>query len=154
MACDSYPACEAVFKIPSGMVKRTDKLCEHDNFPIVQVIMKGKRPRMYCLKPDCKTKVSTVEAKEVKDIERHKIKKNCPKCTKELVVRKSFYGEFLACPGFPSCRYTENFNRATGHFAQPVPIEVTKDVKNDTKSKEIKSNKATNNPAKRAEKKK
>ena len=106
------------------MVKRTEKLCEKDNYPLVQVISKGKRPRIYCLKPDCVTKVSAVEAKEVKKVEQHKIKKNCPKCTKELVVRKSFYGEFLACPGFPACRYTENFDKNTGHFEKPeVKVE-------------------------------
>ena len=119
VACDSYPACKTVFKIPSGTVKRTEKLCEHDGYPMVQVIMKAKRPRIYCLKPDCRSKVSEPEAKEAHKVEQHKIKKNCPKCTKELVVRKSFYGEFLACPGFPLCRYTENFDKNTGHFEKP-----------------------------------
>ncbi len=29
----------------------------------------------------------------------------CPECGKPLVVRTSKYGEFLACSGFPKCRY-------------------------------------------------
>lgn len=29
----------------------------------------------------------------------------CPKCGKPLVVRKSRYGEFVACSGFPKCKY-------------------------------------------------
>jgi DNA topoisomerase I len=29
----------------------------------------------------------------------------CPKCGKPLVVRKSKYGEFIACSGFPKCKY-------------------------------------------------
>jgi DNA topoisomerase-1 len=29
----------------------------------------------------------------------------CPKCGKPLVIRKSKYGEFVACSGFPKCRY-------------------------------------------------
>jgi DNA topoisomerase-1 len=29
----------------------------------------------------------------------------CPKCGKPLVVRTSRYGEFLACSGFPKCKY-------------------------------------------------
>jgi DNA topoisomerase I len=123
IACDSYPACKTTFKIPSGIVKRVDKQCEHDNYPLVQVIQKTKRPRIYCLKPDCKTKVSAAEAKEVKKIEKRKIKRNCPKCGKELVVRKSFYGEFLACPGFPKCRYTESYDDKTGHFKKPLTKE-------------------------------
>ena len=47
----------------------------------------------------------------------------CPKCESELVVRKSFYGEFLACPGFPKCRYTESFDPKTGHFKKPKTKE-------------------------------
>ncbi|MFA6374635.1 MAG: type I DNA topoisomerase [Bacilli bacterium] len=29
----------------------------------------------------------------------------CPLCSKPLVVRRSRYGEFIACSGFPKCRY-------------------------------------------------
>ncbi len=29
----------------------------------------------------------------------------CPKCGKELVQRKSKYGEFIACSGYPKCKY-------------------------------------------------
>lgn len=32
----------------------------------------------------------------------------CPKCGKELVKRKGRYGEFIACSGFPSCKYSRN----------------------------------------------
>ncbi|MFA7422406.1 MAG: type I DNA topoisomerase [Acholeplasmataceae bacterium] len=32
----------------------------------------------------------------------------CPKCGKTLVIRKSRYGEFVACSGFPKCRYIKN----------------------------------------------
>lgn len=30
----------------------------------------------------------------------------CPKCGSKLVKRKGVYGEFLACKGYPACRYT------------------------------------------------
>lgn len=29
----------------------------------------------------------------------------CPKCNSELVIRKSRYGEFTACSGYPKCKY-------------------------------------------------
>lgn len=29
----------------------------------------------------------------------------CPECGSQLVIRKSKYGEFVACSGFPKCRY-------------------------------------------------
>jgi len=31
----------------------------------------------------------------------------CPKCGSELLLRKGRYGEFVACSGFPKCRYTK-----------------------------------------------
>ncbi len=33
---------------------------------------------------------------------------NCPKCGSELLKRKGRYGEFIACSGFPKCKYTQN----------------------------------------------
>ena len=33
---------------------------------------------------------------------------NCPECGKELVQRKGRFGEFVACSGFPKCKYSKN----------------------------------------------
>ena len=33
--------------------------------------------------------------------------KFCPKCGSNLVVRTGKYGDFLACPKFPRCKYIE-----------------------------------------------
>lgn len=35
----------------------------------------------------------------------------CPKCGKPLAVKFGKSGEFLACTGYPECRYTTNFSR-------------------------------------------
>jgi DNA topoisomerase-1 len=37
----------------------------------------------------------------------------CPKCGKPLVIRKSKYGEFIACSGFPKCRYIKGNDEQT-----------------------------------------
>jgi DNA topoisomerase-1 len=29
----------------------------------------------------------------------------CPKCGKNLVERKGRFGPFVACPGYPKCKY-------------------------------------------------
>ncbi len=34
-------------------------------------------------------------------------RKKCPKCGKDLVIRKGMYGAFAACPGYPKCKYIE-----------------------------------------------
>ena len=46
--------------------------------------------------------------KNMKKIEPKMTDELCPKCGKPLVVRKSRYGEFIACSGFPKCRYIKN----------------------------------------------
>ena len=33
--------------------------------------------------------------------------RNCPQCGSELLLRSGRYGEFIACSGFPKCKYTE-----------------------------------------------
>lgn len=103
IACDKYPDCKSTFKIPSsGMIKNSDNLCEDCNFPKIQIIQKAKRPQELCINPDCKSKVQA-------DKKAHKKEGTpCPKCkTGKLVMRKSFYGEFIACDAFPKCKYTE-----------------------------------------------
>ena len=35
------------------------------------------------------------------------IGRNCPECGSELLLRSGRYGEFIACSGFPKCKYTE-----------------------------------------------
>ncbi len=120
IACDAYPACTTTFKIPAaGMIKRSEKECPHDKYPMVEIRMKGKRPHVTCIKPDCQSKVSREEAQEAKKVQRHEIEKKCPQCGKELKIRKSFYGEFIGCSGFPACKYIEQYNTKTHQFQQP-----------------------------------
>ena len=108
IACDKYPECKTTFKLPhGGLIKNSEKVCDACGYPKILVINKGKRPREVCINPMCKSKISAEGKQEVKDIEHHKITKKCPKCGKDLVVRKSIYGEFLGCPGYPKCMYTE-----------------------------------------------
>jgi DNA topoisomerase-1 len=35
------------------------------------------------------------------------IGRDCPDCTKPLVIRWGRYGKFISCSGFPDCRHTE-----------------------------------------------
>jgi DNA topoisomerase-1 len=38
----------------------------------------------------------------------------CPKCGKPMVIKTGRYGKFLACSGFPECKYTTSFQVKTG----------------------------------------
>ncbi|HLC74633.1 MAG TPA: topoisomerase DNA-binding C4 zinc finger domain-containing protein, partial [Candidatus Nanoarchaeia archaeon] len=33
--------------------------------------------------------------------------KKCVKCGKDMVLRRSFYGQFWGCSGYPNCRSIE-----------------------------------------------
>ncbi|MFC1904186.1 type I DNA topoisomerase [Chloroflexota bacterium] len=38
----------------------------------------------------------------------------CPQCSKPMVIKVGRYGKFLACSGYPECKYTKSFQIKTG----------------------------------------
>jgi len=38
----------------------------------------------------------------------------CPQCGKPMVVKTGRYGKFLACSGYPECKYTKSYQIKTG----------------------------------------
>ncbi len=50
---------------------------------------------------------------------------DCPECGKPLLERWGKYGRFLACSGYPECKYTQDLNgNGRGRAAEVVPGEV------------------------------
>ncbi len=43
----------------------------------------------------------------------------CPKCGKHLIVRQGRYGDFMACAGYPECKYTKDLSVAQGGTEVP-----------------------------------
>lgn len=37
-----------------------------------------------------------------------RFEKTCPHCGSHLMLREGMYGDFLACPRYPACKYTES----------------------------------------------
>ena len=58
----------------------------------------------------------------------------CPKCGEELLLRSGRFGNFVACSGFPKCKYTEQVD-ADGNKVEVV-VE-TSDVKCDKCGKDM-----------------
>ena len=52
-------------------------------------------------------------------IEDEKVGEKCPDCGEELVYRNGRYGRFIACSGFPKCKY----NRALEENKRPEPVQ-------------------------------
>jgi DNA topoisomerase-1 len=48
------------------------------------------------------------DVQKIKDSITQKVDKKCPKCQRPLVIKWGKYGKFLACSGFPECKYSEN----------------------------------------------
>ena len=51
--------------------------------------------------------------------EPEKLGEACPECGKELLIRTSRFGPFVACSGFPACRYKRSIPKLVG---VPCPI--------------------------------
>ncbi|NIR48049.1 type I DNA topoisomerase [candidate division KSB1 bacterium] len=45
--------------------------------------------------------------KEIKDSLQEETKETCPKCGKDLIIRWGRNGKFMACTGYPDCKYTK-----------------------------------------------
>ncbi len=135
IACDKYPDCDATFKIPSNaLVKNSEKICDICNYPKVVVIRKGIRPQESCINPDCPSKINEEDQKLLKQFESGKLTRNCLKCGKQLILRKSFYNVFLGCPNFPKCRHMENLDGTKGWKKK----EKKKEDKGKNKGKKLK----------------
>jgi DNA topoisomerase-1 len=79
-------------------------------FPFIEKIDKGK--------------------KEIKSLKMAKpLGRNCPQCGSELLLRSGRYGEFIACSGFPKCKYTEQVDEnGEAKPAEQKPEETTDEV--------------------------
>ena len=50
--------------------------------------------------------------------------RNCPQCGSELLLRSGRYGNFIACSGFPKCKYTEQVSE-DGEEGEAPKVETT-----------------------------
>ncbi|MFH0701549.1 MAG: DNA topoisomerase I [Candidatus Woesearchaeota archaeon] len=120
VACDQYPKCSTTFKLPHGLIKSSDKLCENCKYPMINIIS-GRRKQEICLNPRCPTKTSKEDQKEINKIEANKVDRTCPKCGKPMVVRSSVYGQFLGCSGYPVCKQIEKISNGENGSAPAAP---------------------------------
>ena len=104
-ACDRYEqGCKTTFALPkNGKVKGADKNCSVCSYPMVVIFRARRRPQELCINPQCESKKK--EEERLKEIVKGK---KCHNCGSELVVKSGVYGSFLACPGYPKCKYIEN----------------------------------------------
>jgi len=57
IGCSNYPECKQTFPLPSpSLIKKTDKICEECQWPLLLRIKAGKRPWVFCPNPKCPSK--------------------------------------------------------------------------------------------------
>jgi len=127
LGCSAYPKCKFTSNFErtlSGEIKIKDRAnavtaptgisCEKCGKPMV-IKSKGKGEFLACSGyPQCrniknftrneKGEIVIVEGKKA---EASFAQQNCPECGKPLVFRKGKFGPFLACSGYPQCKYTQ-----------------------------------------------
>ncbi len=64
------------------------------------------------------------------------IDRTCPKCSKPLIIRHGRFGRFIACSGFPDCKFTEELPPVSLNIQCPVCKE-GQIVERHTKSKRL-----------------
>jgi len=88
------------------MEKELDEIA-HDNRDWVSVVQDFYTP----FEKSLNNAAAVMEKVKVAD---ELTEEQCPKCGKPLAVKTGRFGKFLACSGYPQCKYTKSFQVKTG----------------------------------------
>lgn len=86
--------------------------------------------------PDCKFTKPILDGKgaSAEAVKKIKTDEKCPKCSKELNLKEGKFGTFLACSGYPECKFTKNIEIAA---VIPCPNCGSKLLKRYTRKRRI-----------------
>jgi DNA topoisomerase I len=146
VGCDKYPDCKTIFNIPkTGMIKFTGSQCEECKHPIIEA-GSGRSKRKNCINTDCKSR----EEKDGDNVNAPKTPTGagekkypeegmvCPTCKEgQMVLRKSFYGEFLGCNNYPKCQTMMKIKAGVVDKDNPI-VKKPGDKKKKAKKKTVK----------------
>ncbi len=123
IGCTGYPECEHTEALdsdgnPKPPAKETDVECPKCGAKML--VRHGRRgPFLGCSTfPKCRG-ILPIEALEGGDVEipeearkaePEQLGEDCPDCGKPLLIRSGRRGKFIACSGYPKCRYTRNID--------------------------------------------
>ena len=105
VACNRYEqGCSNTFKLPgNALIKNTEKECKVCNYPTVLVIKAKRKPQEMCINPECPVKKE--EEEKLNNLANSIVGTKCNKCeTGKFVLKKGFYGPFVACDQYPKCK--------------------------------------------------
>lgn len=62
-----------------------------------------------------------------KEVTQEAIDRTCPKCEKPLVIKTGRFGRFIACTGYPECKFTEPFDTKEKEQVQEAQAEAAQE---------------------------
>jgi DNA topoisomerase-1 len=116
LACSAYPECRNMKRIieeaPGKLVlegQETEQTCEKCGARMVKKWWKNASFLACSAYPECRNMKRIIEEAPGKLVlegqETEQTDEKCELCGKPLVYRRSRWGRFLACSGFPECKY-------------------------------------------------
>ena len=110
IACSNYPECKNTREVPSeeadGDPVLDEQACDKCGKPMVK--KRGRFGEFLACSgyPECKNTRRIVKVGDHVEVKVDKeLDEKCPKCGKHLVAKQGRFGEFVACSGYPECRY-------------------------------------------------
>ncbi len=128
IACDNYPECKTIFNLPQkGTIKPTEKLCQECGMPLIIIKFARSSPKEVCINPECPTNKKPESQGYPEE------GMQCPVCKEgKMILRKGYYGEFLACDRYPKCK---TIMRIVDGKVNTNPIVQTSKTKKKSKKK-------------------
>lgn len=99
-------------KFTSTMEERLDEIATHGR-DLDEVLNEFYEPFIAKIN-DGKTSIQSQKQVE-------KLGENCPDCGKELLIREGRFGKFIACSGYPKCKYSRNLNETANETKEEKP---------------------------------
>ena len=110
IACSNYPECKNTREVPGEETDTgpalDEQVCDKCGKPMVK--KRGRYGEFLACSgyPECKNTRRIVQVGDHVEVKADKeLDENCPKCGKHLVAKQGRFGEFVACSGYPECRY-------------------------------------------------
>ena len=110
IACSNYPECKNTRELPGEETDNEPALdeqaCDKCGRPMVK--KRGRYGEFLACSgyPECKNTRRIVQVGDHVEVKAdRKLEENCPKCGRHLVAKQGRFGEFIACSGYPECRY-------------------------------------------------
>jgi len=148
VGCDKYPECKTIFNIPkAGPIKFTGNMDEKTKMPIVEVGAGRTRRVVTLMQHEDSNKPHQKKYTEEG--------MTCPTCKEgKMVLRKSFYGEFLGCNNYPKCQTMMKIVEGKVDVKNPVVKNAAKpEVKGTGKPEEKKVEAKSEEKVKKGKKK-